>query len=113
MLVVGLNSDSSVRRLKGPDRPICLEEHRARVLAALEAVDYIVVFDDPTPERTIRAVRPDVLIKGEDWRKKGVVGRDFVESYGGRVILAPLLKGLSTTRLVERIRRAGAGGGPA
>jgi D-beta-D-heptose 7-phosphate kinase / D-beta-D-heptose 1-phosphate adenosyltransferase len=105
ILVVGLNTDASVRRNKGPERPICSEEHRARVLAALEAVDYIVLFDDPTPDRLIRTVRPDVLIKGEDWRHKGVVGREFVESYGGRVVLAPLVKGLSTTALVDRIRR--------
>ena len=114
VLVVGLNSDSSVRRLKGPDRPICSQEHRVQVLSALEAVDYIVIFDDSTPERMIKAVRPDVLIKGEDWRDKGVVGREFVESYGGRVVLAPLVKGLSTTALVERIRRrfGGKGGKP-
>jgi D-beta-D-heptose 7-phosphate kinase / D-beta-D-heptose 1-phosphate adenosyltransferase len=105
ILVVGLNTDASVRRNKGPERPICSEEHRARVLAALEAVDYIVLFDDPTPDRLIRTVRPDVLIKGEDWRHKGVVGREFVEAYGGRVVLAPLVKGLSTTALVDRIRR--------
>jgi D-beta-D-heptose 7-phosphate kinase/D-beta-D-heptose 1-phosphate adenosyltransferase len=104
VLVVGLNSDSSIRNIKGPDRPICSERHRIRVLAALEVVDYIVIFDEPTPERLIRAVRPDALVKGEDWRKKGVVGREFVESYGGRVVLAPLIQGLSTTALVDRIR---------
>jgi D-beta-D-heptose 7-phosphate kinase/D-beta-D-heptose 1-phosphate adenosyltransferase len=104
VLVVGLNSDSSVRANKGPDRPICRQQDRARVLAALEAVDYIVLFDERTPQRLIETVRPDVLVKGEDWRRKGVVGRGFVESYGGRVVLAPLVKGLSTTALVDRIR---------
>ena len=104
VLVVGLNSDSSVRRLKGPGRPVCTERERARMLAALEAVDYIVFFGEPTPQRLIRAVRPDVLVKGEDWRTKGVVGREFVESYGGRVLLAPVVKGLSTSALVQRIR---------
>jgi D-beta-D-heptose 7-phosphate kinase / D-beta-D-heptose 1-phosphate adenosyltransferase len=110
VLVIGLNSDASVRCLKGPERPICSEEHRARVLAALEAVDYVVIFEDSTPERMIKAVRPDVLVKGEDWRKKGVVGREFVESYGGRVVLAPLVRGLSTTNIVDRIRSGGCKG---
>jgi len=105
VLVVGLNTDSSVRRLKGPGRPVCPAADRARVLAALEAVDYLVFFDEPTPERLVKAVRPDVLVKGEDWRTKGVVGREFVVSRGGRVVLAPLVKGLSTTRLLERIRK--------
>lgn len=104
VLVVGLNSDRSVRANKGPTRPICSEEQRARVLAALEAIDYIVIFDADTPQKLIEAVRPDALVKGEDWRHKGVVGREFVESYGGRVVLAPLVKGLSTTELVRRIR---------
>jgi D-beta-D-heptose 7-phosphate kinase/D-beta-D-heptose 1-phosphate adenosyltransferase len=111
VLVIGLNSDSSVRANKGPDRPICSEEHRAKVLAALECVDYIIVFDDPTPQRLIEAVRPDALVKGEDWRYKGVVGREFVESYGGRVVLAPIVKGLSTTTLVARIRGNSSGPG--
>jgi D-beta-D-heptose 7-phosphate kinase / D-beta-D-heptose 1-phosphate adenosyltransferase len=105
VLVVGLNSDRSVRaQNKAPDRPICTQDQRARVLAALQSVDYVVLFDDETPARLIQAVRPDVLIKGEDWRHKGVVGRDTVESYGGRVVLAPLVKGLSTTALIARIR---------
>ena len=104
VLVVGLNSDRSVRALKGPERPICPQEQRARVLSAIEAIDYIVIFDEDTPQTLIEAVRPDALIKGEDWRHKGVVGREFVESHGGRVVLAPLLKGLSTTDLVNRIR---------
>jgi len=104
VLVVGLNSDRSVRANKGPTRPICSEGQRARVLAALQAIDYIVIFDEDTPLGLIQAVRPDFLIKGEDWRYKGVVGREVVESYGGRVVLAPLVKGLSTTELVNRIR---------
>jgi D-beta-D-heptose 7-phosphate kinase/D-beta-D-heptose 1-phosphate adenosyltransferase len=107
VLVVGLNSDRSVRALKGPARPICSEAERARVLAALEAIDYVVIFDEDTPLKLIQAVRPDALVKGEDWRHKGVVGREFVEAYGGRVVLAPLVKGLSTTELVRRIRESG------
>lgn len=103
LLVVGLNSDASVRRLKGPNRPILKQQERARVLAALEDVDYIVIFEEPTPEHLIAQVKPDVLVKGEDWRKKGVVGREFVESYGGRVVLAPLVEGISTTDIVSRI----------
>ncbi|MBI4717945.1 MAG: bifunctional heptose 7-phosphate kinase/heptose 1-phosphate adenyltransferase [Planctomycetes bacterium] len=108
LLVVGLNSDSSVRaQAKGTNRPINAFEHRAAVLGALECVDYVVRFDEPEPEALIRKVRPDVLIKGEDWARKGVVGRQFVESTGGKVVLLPLVEGLSTTGLIERIRREG------
>ena len=106
LLVVGLNSDASVRKLeKGGDRPLNRFEHRASVLGALECLDYVVGFDADTPAELIRAVRPDVLIKGADWEGKGVVGQDFVESYGGRVVLVPLVEGVSTTALCERIRR--------
>lgn len=106
LLVVGLNSDASVRGLKGPDRPIQPAAARAQVLCALEAVDYLVVFDESTPHRLIEAVRPDVLVKGADYRKEQVVGAEFVESYGGRVHLASLVPDLSTTRLLERMRAA-------
>lgn len=106
VLVVALNSDASVRRLnKAENRPINRFEHRAAVLGAMECVDYVVSFEEETPESLIRRVRPDVLIKGEDWAEKGVVGRDFVESAGGRVVLLPLVDGLSTTTLIERIRK--------
>jgi len=105
LLVVGLNSDASVRALdKSANRPINKFEHRAAVLEALESVDYVVGFDEPDPETLIRKIRPDVLIKGEDWAGKGVKGREFVESIGGRVVLAPLLEGLSTTAIIARIR---------
>jgi D-beta-D-heptose 7-phosphate kinase/D-beta-D-heptose 1-phosphate adenosyltransferase len=104
IVVLGLNSDSSVRAIKGPDRPINNEHDRAAVLAALETVDYITIFDDPAPIDLIMKVRPDVLVKGEDWAEKGVVGREFVESYGGRVMLAPLLKGRSSTATIEKIK---------
>jgi len=106
VLVVGLNSDASVRRNKGPKRPIRPETERARVLSALTAVDFVVIFDDDTPLEFIKQVRPDALVKGEDWRGKGVVGQDVVEAYGGRVVLAPLVKGISTTGTVERIIEA-------
>lgn len=106
VVVVGLNSDASVRaQAKGGDRPILNQDDRARVLAGLADVDYVVIFDEPTPQKLIEAVRPDVLVKGEDWAAKGVVGRTFVESYGGKVVLAKLLDGHSTTGLIERIRR--------
>ncbi len=107
-LVVGLNSDRSVRMIKGEGRPVYPAADRALILAALEAVDYVAVFDDPRAERIIRAVRPDVLVKGADWQGKTVDGQRFVESYGGRVALAPLLAGHGTTLTLERLRGGGA-----
>jgi D-beta-D-heptose 7-phosphate kinase/D-beta-D-heptose 1-phosphate adenosyltransferase len=104
LLVVGLNSDRSVRALKGPDRPIHSAADRARLLAALEMVAYVVIFDDPCAEEIIRRVRPDVLVKGEDYRGQTVDGQVFVESHGGRVALAPLLAGHSTSATVARLR---------
>jgi D-beta-D-heptose 7-phosphate kinase/D-beta-D-heptose 1-phosphate adenosyltransferase len=109
-LVVGVNSDRSVRLIKGDSRPIYPAVERALILAALEAVDYVVVFDDTRAERIVRAVRPDVLVKGEDWRDKIVDGQIFVESYGGRVALAPLLSGYGTTLTIERLRATKARG---
>ncbi len=106
LLVVGLNSDRSVRAIKGENRPVFTQNERAAVLAAFEAVDYVVIFDEDTPAALINAVRPDILVKGEDWREKGVVGRDTVEASGGKVVLAPLVPGLSTTGAVERILKA-------
>jgi D-beta-D-heptose 7-phosphate kinase / D-beta-D-heptose 1-phosphate adenosyltransferase len=106
LLIVGLNSDAGVRRLKGPERPIQAEEARARVLAGLQAVDYVVIFDDATPRSLIEAIRPDVLVKGADYHRENVVGADFVESYGGRVHLAAFRDGYSTTRLLEKVRAA-------
>jgi D-beta-D-heptose 7-phosphate kinase/D-beta-D-heptose 1-phosphate adenosyltransferase len=106
LLVVGLNSDASVRALKGPSRPVNPAEARAQVLAALEAVDYLTVFDEDTPFELIRALRPDVLVKGADYRPDEVVGAELVASYGGRVHLAPLREGYSTTRLLQRLGAA-------
>ena len=107
LLVIGLNSDKSVRSLgKGDDRPIRSQADRARMLAALEAVDYVVMFDEPDPARLIERVVPDVLVKGSDWAGKGVVGQEFVESRGGRVALVDLVEGYSTTAELERIRGA-------
>ncbi|MEK6674505.1 MAG: bifunctional heptose 7-phosphate kinase/heptose 1-phosphate adenyltransferase [Planctomycetota bacterium] len=105
VLVVGLNSDASVKSLgKGPDRPVNGFADRASVLGALDCVDYVVGFDEPDPELLIHRVRPDVLVKGEDWAGRGVKGREFVEAGGGRVVLLPLLEGRSTTNVIERIR---------
>ena len=105
LLVIGLNSDASVRRLKGKGRPVVAWRERAEMLASLSCVDFVVGFGEDTPERLVRAVDPHVLVKGEDWRTKGVVGRKWVESRGGRVVLARLVAGKSTTGLLERIRR--------
>jgi len=105
-LVIGLNTDASVRNLKGAGRPVNSEEARSAVLAGLGAVDYLVLFDDPTPIELIRAIRPDVLVKGADYRKDQVVGADLVESYGGRVHLAGLREGYSTTKLIQQMRVA-------
>ena len=102
-LVVGLNTDGSVRGLKGTGRPVLTLEERATLLAGLEAVDLVVPFDEPTPIALIERVRPDVLCKGEDYKDKVVVGREIVEAYGGRVELVELLPGLSTTHVIERI----------
>jgi D-beta-D-heptose 7-phosphate kinase / D-beta-D-heptose 1-phosphate adenosyltransferase len=104
LLVVGLNTDASVRALKGPSRPVNPLEARAFVLAGLQAVDYVTSFDAPTPAELIRAVRPDVLVKGADYRKGEIVGAEFVEGHGGRVHLAALRDGFSTTTLVQRLR---------
>jgi len=105
VVVVGLNSDSSVRALKGPQRPINNQSDRAAVLSGLETVDLITIFDDPSVLGLVRQVRPDVLVKGGDWQaKQGVVGWEFVESYGGRVMLAPLVEGKSSTSTIEKMK---------
>jgi D-beta-D-heptose 7-phosphate kinase/D-beta-D-heptose 1-phosphate adenosyltransferase len=104
VVVLGLNSDRSVKQIKGPDRPINNQHDRAAVLAALETVDYIVTFDEPDPLKIIEQVKPDILIKGKDWQHKGVVGREFVEANGGKVILAPLVEGKSSTATIEKMK---------
>ncbi|MBD3166291.1 D-glycero-beta-D-manno-heptose 1-phosphate adenylyltransferase [bacterium] len=103
VLVLGLNSDASVRRLKGEKRPIVPEVDRAVVLAGLRAVDRVVLFDEDTPAELIRHLLPDVLVKGGDYTPDTVVGRDTVEAAGGRVVILPLVEGRSTTNVVERI----------
>jgi len=104
VVVVGLNSDRSVKMIKGSDRPINNQHDRASLLAALEMIDYITVFTEPEPMNLIRKVRPEVLVKGEDWAVKGVVGREFVESYGGKVALAPLVESKSSSATIEKIK---------
>lgn len=105
VLVVGLNSDASVRGLKGEGRPLLPEHERAEALLALEAVDRVVVYSDPTPLELVRALRPDVLVKGADWAVEDIVGRAEVEEVGGRVVRVGLVPGRSTTSLVDRLRR--------
>jgi rfaE bifunctional protein nucleotidyltransferase chain/domain len=104
LLVVGLNSDASVRKLKGEGRPVLPAPERAETLLALEAVDAVIVYDEDTPLRVIEALRPDVLVKGADWALEAIVGRAEVEEAGGRVVRVELVPGRSTTRLVERIQ---------
>ena len=103
LLVVALNSDASVRRLKGKIRPVVPEAERAEVLAALAAVDLVMIFDELDPARVIRAVRPDVLVKGGDWPVDRIVGADFVQSAGGTVRSLPYVEGMSTSALIRRI----------
>jgi len=103
-LVVGLNSDASVRRLKGPTRPIRNERERSQVLAALEAVDAVVVFDEDTPYELVRALQPDVIVKGGDYSPDAIVGADVVRARGGRVVVVPLQSGQSTTSIIEKMR---------
>jgi len=103
ILVLGLNSDASVRRIKGPPRPIIPQEERAFVLSGLSCVDFIVLFEEDTPLRCIEAVQPNVLIKGGDWSVDKIVGRQAVEANGGLVLSLPLLPGFSTTNLIKRI----------
>lgn len=104
-LVVGVNTDVSVRRLgKGSERPVVPQAARARVLAGLAAVDCVVLFDEDTPLELITQLRPDVLVKGADYARERIVGGDFVESYGGRVVRVPIVSGFSTTAIVERLR---------
>ena len=105
LLVVALNEDASVRKSKGDSRPVIAENERAELLAALEAVDFVVLFAEPTPRELIAKLVPDVLVKGADWGSTEIVGREEVERAGGRVVSIPLESGYSTTSMVERIRK--------
>jgi D-beta-D-heptose 7-phosphate kinase/D-beta-D-heptose 1-phosphate adenosyltransferase len=103
-LVVGLNSDASVRRLKGPARPVRQEAERACVVAAFEAVDAVVVFDEDTPQALVQLLQPDVIVKGGDYAPETIVGADIVRARGGRVVVVPLVAGQSTTSIIARLR---------
>jgi D-beta-D-heptose 7-phosphate kinase/D-beta-D-heptose 1-phosphate adenosyltransferase len=105
LLVVGVNGDASVKSLnKAPDRPIVPDNQRAEVVAALNSVDYVIIFDEPDPHSLIASLQPDVLVKGGDWAVEQIIGRDIVEARGGVVHTIPLVPGVSTTSLIERIR---------
>ena len=104
ILVIGLNSDNSVKKIKGKSRPVVSQKNRAILLAALEAVDFVVVFNELTPLKLIKAIKPDVLVKGGDWKKENIVGSDFVESYGGEARSLAYIKGLSTRGIIRKIK---------
>ena len=103
VLIVAVNSDRSVREIKGPGRPLVPDSERAEVLASLACVDFVTLFDEPDPLVTIRSLVPDVLVKGADWGADAIVGRDVVEASGGRVVRIPLTEGSSTTRIIDKI----------
>jgi len=103
VLVVAINTDASVQRMKGPDRPIIPEDERVELLAGLSMVDFVCTFDEDTPLEAILKVHPDVLVKGADWGINGIVGRAEVEGWGGKVVALPLIEGKSTTGIVERV----------
>ncbi|MFA6413987.1 MAG: D-glycero-beta-D-manno-heptose 1-phosphate adenylyltransferase [Syntrophales bacterium] len=105
ILVLALNSDASVRAIKGEKRPLVPEDERADIMAALESIDYVILFDDPTPQQLIEYLKPDILVKGGDWAEAAIAGADFVKASGGRVITIPLTEGRSTTNIVEKIRQ--------
>ena len=98
-MIVGINSDSSIKRIKGPSRPIVVQKSRAAVLAALESVDFVVIFNEDTPYKLISAIKPDILVKGADWKGKSVVGEDLV----GKLELIKYIQGFSTTNIIEKI----------
>lgn len=104
-LIVGLNTDSSVKRLKGEERPINTEEDRAIVMDCLKPVDFVVFFDEDTPLKLIKAISPNVLVKGGDYKKNEIVGAEFVEQTNGKVIIIPFLEGKSTTQIIEKMSK--------
>ena len=103
ILIVGINSDKSVKSIKGKNRPIMPQDQRAEVLAGLWCVDYVVFFDEPDPLRLIQAIKPDVLVKGEDWAKDKIIGADSVKADGGRVVRVAVVPDISTSMIIERI----------
>jgi len=107
ILILGINSDKSISRIKGRSRPILNQASRLEVLSAIECIDYITVFCQNTPLKTIETVKPDILVKGADWKKKDIIGADFVKNNGGKVVSIALKKGVSTSRIIKRIRKNG------
>ena len=103
ILFLGINSDKSIKQIKGPSRPVMKEKERITVLSAIEYIDFITVFNEPTPINLIKKIRPDALVKGSDWPKSEIVGKEFVESYGGKVFTIELKPGISTSSLIKRI----------
>lgn len=106
-LIVGINSDSSIRRIKGKPRPFFTQEERAEILKNLQSVDEVFIFDQPTPEILIKNIKPDILVKGGDWKTSEIIGSDFVQSYGGKVYSLPLKEGFSSSKIVEKIQNSG------
>jgi rfaE bifunctional protein nucleotidyltransferase chain/domain len=106
LLIVGINSDQSVKQIKGPARPVLPESDRCELLGAMEMVDFVVLFNEPDPYHLISAIRPDVLVKGGDWNTEKIIGAGLVEEAGGRVVVVPYIKGFSTTEIIERIRNS-------
>ena len=106
LLIVGINSDQSVKQIKGPARPVLPESDRCELVGAMEMVDFVVLFNEPDPYSLISAIRPDVLVKGGDWSTDKIIGGDLVEEAGGEVVVVPYLKGFSTTEIIERIKNS-------
>ena len=106
LLIVGINSDQSVKYIKGPTRPLLPESDRCELLGAMEMVDFVILFNEPDPHNLISAIRPDVLVKGGDWNTEKIIGADMVEEAGGRVVVVPYIKGFSTTEIIERIKNS-------
>ena len=106
LLIVGINSDQSVKQIKGPARPVLPESDRCELVGAMEMVDFVVLFNEPDPYSLISAIRPDVLVKGGDWNTDKIIGADLVEEAGGRVVVVPYIKGFSTTEIIERIKNS-------
>jgi rfaE bifunctional protein nucleotidyltransferase chain/domain len=111
ILIVGINSDESVKKIKGPLRPIVAQRHRAEVLCALSCVDYVVIFEETTPEKTIEALQPDIHVKGGDWKADNLPETGLVRSYGGRVVIEDSESEITTTSLIKKITEAYSGGG--
>jgi len=105
ILIVGINKDKSIKKIKGEDRPIMDEKQRIEIISAIEFVDYVVPFGDTTPEKLIKIIKPDIIVKGGDYKKDEVIGKDIVEKYGGKVYIFPLVKNISTTKIINKIKK--------